>query len=918
MNVSVERLRIWLLVGAGLLVMVIAAFLGYAHYRVHRFLTNLPAKLGANIRRQANNVTYSQSIGPRTIYTIHAAREEDGEDGKLILHDVGIVLYGRKQDRADRIYGKEFEYDQKNEVVRAVGEVHIDLQAPQAKDANAKMDYAEGKDLHGAKPGEGAGAGAGGSVAGEHESKDPRLIHVTTSGLVFLRKLGVAATDKDIEFESGGLTGHAVGADYSSDTGVIVLHSAVRMNGLEHDRPVVLTASHAVLDRPGQTVVLSQAKYVSVGGGTGGGKAGGGSQTAGSQTIGDQTAQGQHVVVHLRSDGSAERVEAEGEVTLTNGAGGSVVAPRGEMVLNPENQPQSAVLSGGVKYTADEPLRQAQGEAGEGRAAFDKKGHPEHVVMTGAVHLRERVRTTVAAGEPWSERELNAGTVELALAADSAGKAVLKDAKATGAARLKMVAPAAKGDGAVGGTTSSALGGDVLTAHFVQVGTASHIAEVHGDGHTALRRVSATGVVNTGSGDSLVAHFRPAAAGAGRGLSGTGKARPAKKDKKDGLVGGGADEISDATEQGHVVMTQLPVRKPGDAAAPAEERATADRAVFNGGDGDGGLERTTLTGNVQVSDGTSVLWADRVVTEQQTGDASVDGSVKASYGQIGSAEEPVHVLAARAELKHDSGTAIFHGVAGRPARLWQGASQVDAPVIQFEQKQRRLLAHGEGQGAPMAVHTVLVSAGSSASSAKADGAKADGAKQGAVAGKAAPGIGKAALGTGKADVVRIASRELVYSDAARKAEFTGGVDLESRDGSMKGQQLVVYLQPAQPGAAGKVSSPNDGKGKATSPAGGSGFMGGSVERIVATGHIEMEQPGRRATGEQVVYTASDGMFLLTGTPAALPKVIDDQRGTVTGTSLRFHGGDDNVVVSNGGESGAGQRVRTETRVKNRQ
>ena len=57
------------------------------------------------------------------------------------------------------------------------------------------------------------------------------------------------------------------------------------------------------------------------------------------------------------------------------------------------------------------------------------------------------------------------------------------------------------------------------------------------------------------------------------------------------------------------------------------------------------------------------------------------------------------------------------------------------------------------------------------------------------------------------------------------------------------------------------------------------------------------------------------MYVLTGTPTALPKVMDDQRGTVTGTSLRFHSGDDNIVVSNGGENGAGQRVRTETRVK---
>ena len=94
-------------------------------------------------------------------------------------------------------------------------------------------------------------------------------------------------------------------------------------------------------------------------------------------------------------------------------------------------------------------------------------------------------------------------------------------------------------------------------------------------------------------------------------------------------------------------------------------------------------------------------------------------------------------------------------------------------------------------------------------------------------------------------------------------------------------------------------------------------MAGSVERMVVTGDIDMEQPGRRATGERLVYTAGDGLFVLTGTPSALPKVVDDQRGTVTGTSLRFHSGDDNVVVSNGGDSGAGKRVRTETRVKNK-
>src|SRR5258708_34560346 len=113
MNVSIERLRFWLLEGEGLLVMVIAAFLGYAHYRSHRFLRDLPQKLGGDVRRETNNVTYSQSVEGRTGYTIHAAKAVERSDGKMTLHAGGIVFYVRKMDSADRIYWQEFEYAKK-------------------------------------------------------------------------------------------------------------------------------------------------------------------------------------------------------------------------------------------------------------------------------------------------------------------------------------------------------------------------------------------------------------------------------------------------------------------------------------------------------------------------------------------------------------------------------------------------------------------------------------------------------------------------------------------------------------------------------------------------------------------------------------------------------------------------------------
>jgi len=839
-SVSVERLRVWLLVGAGLLVAVVAAFLGYAHYRTHRFLTELPGRLGVDIRQETNAFTYSQSDGKKTIYTIHAAKAIEHKDGKYTLRDVGIVLYGRKAERADRIYGNEFEYDQGAGLVRAVGEVQLDLEAPAAKDAAGKMDYAAGHDL----------SRQAGDVTGG------RTIHVTTSGLVYQQKLGVASTDQGVTFEAGGMKGQAVGADYSSNTGLVTLHSAVKMVGLERGRPVVVTASRAELDRDNQTVTLSGAKYEVIGGASRSGE--------------EERAQAENVIVHLRSDGSVERLNVNGEVKLEGGDGDSVMAPSGVMLLNAKSEPQSAILTGGVTYGIDEPLRKAAGKSTEARAAFDPTGHLKGLVLTGAVRMHERQRGAVVSSKVWNERNLNADAVELALSADRAGKMELQNATATGDARLAIT----NRDGSK--STSSSMAADRLTARFIPVDGVVHLEEVRGEGHTMLRRMTSAGVVNTSSGDSLDARFRQVM---GSGLHSVSAGATAKQ---------AHDEIASAVVQGHVVLTRQTARNGNEGSPLAEARATAERAVY-----DAKLGTTTLTGNVQVADAGSMLWADRVVADQATGNAVADGSVKVSYLQPGSdgvnskmkssgaGEEPVHVLAARAELKHDSGVTTFFGGAGRPARLWEEASQVEAPIIQFDQKKKSLLARGDEPGAGPVVHALLTS------SAKPEGGK-DGAR--------------------RMSVLRVASRELSYSDMSREATFSDGVRVMSVDGKMDGQQVVVYLQPASAEGAGKAH-------EKTVASVQNGFMGGSVERMVASGHVVIGQSGRRATGEQVVYTASDGMFVLTGTASAPPQVVDDERGTVTGTVLRFHAGDDSVVVSNGGKTGAGERVRTETRVK---
>ena len=83
--------------------------------------------------------------------------------------------------------------------------------------------------------------------------------------------------------------------------------------------------------------------------------------------------------------------------------------------------------------------------------------------------------------------------------------------------------------------------------------------------------------------------------------------------------------------------------------------------------------------------------------------------------------------------------------------------------------------------------------------------------------------------------------------------------------------------------------------------------------------MTIDETGRHGMGDQLVYKAADGSFVLTGRPGALPKVVDAQQGTVTGASLLFRAGDkgDSTIVVTGAPAGQEkpQRVRIETRVR---
>jgi lipopolysaccharide export system protein LptA len=345
-----------------------------------------------------------------------------------------------------------------------------------------------------------------------------------------------------------------------------------------------------------------------------------------------------------------------------------------------------------------------------------------------------------------------------------------------------------------------------------------------------------------------------------------------------------AVELRRAMQRGGVTLLRTTVAKPGTAAV--SQRGSAAEADY-----DAVTDAATLAGSAQLADATSAVQAQRIVLLHESGDATADGAVRVTYVQASATTqatqpERVHVLADRGVLHHDDGIAIFDG---KPARLWQTGTQVEAAVLELDQNKHTLFAHSNVAGDLAAVHAVLAPAAKpgqppvkqkTQSSAKPGAAQPQGP-------------------------VRVTSRELTYNDTTRQIDLRGSVLVQDADGSMHASQATVFLQPAA-----KPSADSGAPVAKAAPA--VAMPGGQIDHIVATGGIEIQQPGRTAMGERLVYTASDGVFVLTGTASVPPKAIDVEQGTVTGDSLRFKTGDDSILVTSGGGT---RRVHSVTQMK---
>lgn len=765
MPLTISRLRLWFAVMALAIMAAAAGFYIYSRHELHIALKNLPGKVGIDIQQSTEGFTLSKSEGGRTLFTIHASKATQFKaDGRAELRNVSIVVYGRKADRFDQIYGDDFEYDQKSGMVIARGEVHIDLQG---NGAEPRVD----------------------DQSAPQEVQNP--IHLRTQGMTFSQKTGMAETDGVVEFKVPQASGTARGATYDSKKNELTLHSDIDIQ-TEGSDPTHIVAAHGAITKEPRVLMLDTVDL----------------------TGGDRKLLADHAVVDLRQDNSIEKMNATGNVRLSETGGLALRSPRADLLLGEKNALDRARFSGGVDFTSSS--EGAGGRAGE--------------VLLSFATPRAGTGKVIKVAQQSTKQQHPA-------------PARLQTIHATRGVILRQDANAATKD-APKGAQSYAMSSDAMTMQ-VDAGERFSSAETDGPGELTIDGASSS------KGERTVVDAKHFTAGFGeknklRTVHGFGAVRvasripgqPEKLSTSDNIVAqfNDAGEIASVEQFGNFRFAegQSTQKELGGRSSSAE------RALYSPTD-----DSLMLTGNPRLVDGGLTLTADNIRLLRHGGAIESAGNVKTTYselkqqpnGALLATADPVHVTAQAMSTTQNSGVAHYSG----GARLWQNANIVEARTIDFDHNARAIVATGDRKHPVSSVFTQVDS-------------------------------------KGKTSVMQVSAPKLSYADQERQARYAGGVTARGGDATVTADVADIFL----------------GAASATHTAGPS-----QLDRINATGHVVVQQQERRGVGEKLVYTASDGTFVLTG---GNPTLTDPTNGTVHGDSLTFYSHNDRVVVEGNGSS----------------
>jgi lipopolysaccharide export system protein LptA len=278
----------------------------------------------------------------------------------------------------------------------------------------------------------------------------------------------------------------------------------------------------------------------------------------------------------------------------------------------------------------------------------------------------------------------------------------------------------------------------------------------------------------------------------------------------------------------------------------ADRNAKAERAMY-----DGASEVLHLRGGrPEAWDSKGRTRADEIDYDRQKEETHSRGDVRTTYYSrettndstpFKNSKSPIFVTAERADASNKARVAVFIG----NARGWQDDNFIKADRIELHEEEKRMVGVGNVESALYSVKR-----------------KSEGEGKADSKGEVVPGYAS--------------SDRMTYSDTERRVHYSGGVKARQGPDRIEAESIEVFL----------MKETNE------------------VERLTAEHNVIIKQPGRRGSGDKLVYTSDDGKGVLEGKVA---RVEDDEKGITMGSQLTFYSRDDKVFVDN--RQGTG-RVRS--------
>ncbi len=273
--------------------------------------------------------------------------------------------------------------------------------------------------------------------------------------------------------------------------------------------------------------------------------------------------------------------------------------------------------------------------------------------------------------------------------------------------------------------------------------------------------------------------------------------------------------------------------------AEGDRKAQSDRALL-----DQKTDTIILTGTARVWDPTGSSAADRIVMNQKSGDFTAEGNVastrlpdkKGTDSALLSNSEATQAKARKMTSTDGNAQIRYEG----DAVAWQGANRIQADRIDIDRDEGVMRASG------------------SVVSQFLDKPKKD------KAGKPVP--------QQASSFTIVKSREMVYTEETKIADYTGGAVMTRPDMTVKGAEIKAFLKDAQSDS--------------------------SLDHAFADGNVVVVQNRRNrtrtGTSEHAEYYAGEEKVIMTG---GQPQFVDSLKGTTKGKILTYFANDDRLLVN---------------------